>query len=62
MPHSDPSKVVYQLQFEHHDIPGRFFPRFQSQDDARGYLARFASLKVHCERNIDIDEFRPVKN
>ncbi|KAM7498927.1 hypothetical protein LguiA_023341 [Lonicera macranthoides] len=35
MPHSDASKVIYQIEFERHDIPGRYFPRFQSQDDVR---------------------------
>ncbi|KAM7523598.1 hypothetical protein LguiA_013500 [Lonicera macranthoides] len=59
MPHSDPPKVVYQLQFEHHDILGRYFPRFQSQNDARDYGSRFAGLTVICEREFKLDDFRP---
>ncbi|KAM7461017.1 hypothetical protein LguiA_029138 [Lonicera macranthoides] len=60
MPHSHPSKVVYQLIFEHHDIPGRFFPRFQSQDDVREFGSRLAGLSVdthHSEFNV-LDSLR----
>ncbi|KAM7490322.1 hypothetical protein LguiA_033243 [Lonicera macranthoides] len=63
MPYPENScKVVFQLQFKHHDTSGQFFTRFKSQDDARDFMARFTRLTVICECEFKIDDFRPNKN
>ncbi|KAM7493213.1 hypothetical protein LguiB_027822 [Lonicera macranthoides] len=58
----DPCKVVFQLQFKHHDTSDRFFARFRSQDDTRDFMARFTGLTVICECEFKIYDFLPNKN
>ncbi|KAM7478539.1 hypothetical protein LguiA_026752 [Lonicera macranthoides] len=52
MPLDDPSRKIYQIQWEHHDTLGRFFDRFWSQDNVRGYTSQFLSLKTYQENLI----------